>query len=168
MPNRTPTAAIDQDYSSPGAAPRSWDEAGRILDEAKIFWLSTVRPDGRPHVTPLIAVWLDGALHFCTGETERKGKNLAANPRCILTTGCNEYDRGLDVVLEGTAVAVEEQARLQAIADRYKSKYGWDFTPRDGRLHGGEGNVAIVYAVAPEVVFGFGKGETFSQTRWRF
>jgi hypothetical protein len=41
------------------------------------FWLSTARPDGRPHVTPFIAVWLDEALWFCTGADELKAKNLA-------------------------------------------------------------------------------------------
>ena len=49
-----------------------------------MYWLSTVRPDGRPHVTPLLGIWLDGALYFCTGPDERKAKNLARNPRCIL------------------------------------------------------------------------------------
>ena len=48
------------------------------------------RGDGRPHVTPLPAVWSDGALHFCTGPTEQKGVNLAANPACVLTTGNTE------------------------------------------------------------------------------
>jgi hypothetical protein len=33
---------------------------------AEVHWLSTVRPDGRPHVAPLIAVWVDDALVFCT------------------------------------------------------------------------------------------------------
>jgi hypothetical protein len=38
-----------------------------------------VRADGRPHVTPLISVLVDGALHFCTGATEQKAKN----PVCV-------------------------------------------------------------------------------------
>jgi hypothetical protein len=48
---------------------------------------STVRPDGRPHVTPLIAVWHAGALWFATGPEERKARNLAENPSCVLTPG---------------------------------------------------------------------------------
>jgi hypothetical protein len=30
------------------------------------------------------------------------------------------------------------------------------------------GNMALVYEVAPTTAFGFGKGTSFSQTRWRF
>lgn len=68
-----------------------------------MFWLSTVRHDGRPHVTPLAAIWLDGALHFCAGSQEQKAKNLESNQRCILTTGTSQLRSGLDVVVEGTA-----------------------------------------------------------------
>ncbi|MFB7546034.1 DUF6191 domain-containing protein [Streptomyces sp. NPDC056154] len=39
--------------------------------------MSTVRPDGRPHVTPLIGVWSQSALYFSTGASERKGLNDA-------------------------------------------------------------------------------------------
>ena len=33
---------------------------------------------------------------------------------------------------------------------------------------GGFGNVAVVFEVAPVTGYGFGKGGTFSQTRWDF
>ena len=39
-----------------------------------------VRRDGRPHVTPLPAMWLDGALHLCTGAHEEKARNLECEP----------------------------------------------------------------------------------------
>ena len=134
---------------------------------------STVRPDGRPHVTPLISVWFDGALYFCTGPDERKAKNLAENSHCILTTGCNPLDDGFDIVVEGDAEQVTYEARLHRLADAYVSKYGsdWRFGVRDGAfVHQGahEGSVALVYEVAPRTAFGFAKGEEFSQTRWRF
>jgi len=29
------------------------------ISQGELFWISTVRADGRPHVTPLVAVWLD-------------------------------------------------------------------------------------------------------------
>jgi Pyridoxamine 5'-phosphate oxidase len=98
-----PVTALDERFSDPKAVATGWDETRRALDEAELFWITTVRPDGRPHVTPLVAVWLDGALYFCTGDTEQKAVNLAANPHVILTTGCNRWDGGLDVVLEGDA-----------------------------------------------------------------
>src|SRR5262245_52002009 len=163
---QSPTAKIDPRFSSPAATARSWSEAEELLDQAQIFWLSTVRPDGRPHVTPLIAVWWQGALYFCTGEEERKAKNLATNPSCILTAGSSAFD-GLDVVVEGNAVIVHDEAKLQRVAERYLSKYGWHFEVRDGAFYG-DGGRAPLYEVAPITAFGFAKQEPFSQTRWRF
>jgi len=71
-------------------------------------------------------VSLDGALYFCTGPYERKAKNLVRNPHCILTTGCNTLDGGLDVVAEGKEVRVTDDARLGRVAGAYLSKYGSD------------------------------------------
>jgi Pyridoxamine 5'-phosphate oxidase len=89
------------EFSSPNAVPTDWSIGRELLVTAELYWLSTVRPDGRPHVTPLLGVWLEGALYFCTVPDKRKAQNLARNPRCILTTGHNILD-GLDLVLEGT------------------------------------------------------------------
>ena len=168
MPANEPITELDQAFSDENASPTPWPEAEHHLAKAEIFWLSTVRPDGRPHVTPLIAAWHDGALHFCTGATERKAKNIAANPACILTTGCNTYGQGLDLVVEGEAVRVTDDARLQHLADAREAKYGsaWHFTVQDGAFHHSGGD-ALVFHVAPKTAFGFGKG-AFSQTRWRF
>lgn len=171
MASQQPATELAPQFSSPGATPTGWAEAVRQLEQAELFWLSTVHPDGRPHVTPLLAVWLDGALFFCTGEAERKAKNLRANARCVLTTGCNTLNAdGLDLVVEGEAVHVIDDARLHRIAVAYEAKYGsdWRFTVHDGAFKGAEGNVAVVYEVAPRTAFGFGKGVVFSQTRWRF
>lgn len=63
-----PMAELHPDFSSPDASASPWSEAQTQLEGAEIFWLSTVRPDGRPHVTPLITVWLDGALYFCAED----------------------------------------------------------------------------------------------------
>jgi uncharacterized pyridoxamine 5'-phosphate oxidase family protein len=168
MPVQDPVAEMAQQFSSDDASPTPWAEARGRLEKAEIYWLATVRPDGRPHVTPLIAVWLDDALYFCTGESERKAKNLAVNPHCVITTGCNAINEGLDLVVEGDAVMVRDEVTLQRLADGYLSKYGWRFAVRDGRFHGDEGNIAQVYEVRPTTAFGFGKGESYSQTRWRF
>lgn len=93
-----------------------------------------MRPDGRPHVTPLIGVWVDGALHIVTGPTERKARNLAANPHTTVTTGTNALDTGLDVVVEGEAERLTDAGPLQRVADAYVAKYGedWQFTVKDG------------------------------------
>ena len=78
--------------------------AGDVLRRSEMFWLSTVRGHGRPHVTPLPAVWDEGALHFCTGDAEQKSKNLVHDGRCVLTTGTNALHSGSDVIVEGEAV----------------------------------------------------------------
>jgi hypothetical protein len=168
MAGMEPVAELDVRFSADGVVATPWTDARGQLERAEVFWLTTVRPDSRPHVTPLLAVWLDGALYFCTGPTERKAHNLVHNAHCILTTGCNTLDEGLDLVVEGDALLVHDDATLEQVADLYESKYGvgWRFTVRDGAFFGESGE-ARVYAVAPSTAFGFGKGQ-FSQTRWRF
>jgi general stress protein 26 len=169
MPAEPVDVRLDPRYSDPDAIPPQWPEAESLLAAAELFWISTVRPDGRPHVTPLPAVWADGALHFCTGPDERKARNIAANPHVTLTTGANLWDTGYDLVFEGEAVRVTDDVRLRGLAARWEEKYGdfWHFEVRDGHFHHGPG-AAVVFAVAPRTVFGFGKGRPFSQTRWRF
>ncbi len=158
-------------FSSPDAMPTAWSRGRAALAGADLYWLSTVRPDGRPHVAPLLGVWLAGALYFCTGPDERKAKNLAGNPHCILTTGCNTLD-GLDLVLEGTAGIVADLTELGRVADTYELKYGPHFAAPGGTWSGLGDAIrraeVPVYRVAPVTVFGFAKGGTYSQTRWAF
>jgi pyridoxamine 5'-phosphate oxidase-like protein len=165
-----PTAELDPRFSDPRATPTPWAEARAQLERAKAYWLSTVRPDGRPHVTTVAAVWVNDALHFTTGRGERKAKNLAQNTNCVITTGTNAFE-GLDVVVEGEAVVVTEEARLQDLADGYIAKYDhlFVFQVREDRLwiEASEDPV-LAYELRPTKAFGFGKGESFSQTRWRF
>ena len=174
MTGKEPVTELDPRFSSPDATPAPWAEALERLEQAEVYWLSTVRPDGRPHVTPLIAVWLDGALYFVTGPSERKAQNLAHNAQVALTTGRNALGEGLDLVVEGEAAPVRDEASLQRLADAIAAKYGppFLFTARDGALYGEGGEVyeraRLAFAVAPATVFGFRKGTSFSQTRWRF
>ncbi|MEV6733046.1 MULTISPECIES: pyridoxamine 5'-phosphate oxidase family protein [unclassified Streptomyces] len=170
MTQTEPRAELDERYSDPKAEPVAWRQAVARLAEAEVYWLTTVRPDARPHVTPLIGVWADGALHFCTGGQERKARNLSENPAVVLTTGCNTLDSGYDLVVEGDAVRVEDEARLRTLAAAWETKYGatWHFDVRDGAFVNPEAGRALVFAVAPRTAFGFGKGDPYSQTRWRF
>ncbi len=138
-----------------------------ILERADLFWLSTVRRDGRPHVTPLPAVWLDGVLHFCTGEGEQKHRNLSADPRCILTTGTADQHVGTDVVVEGSAVRVTDRPRLARLAALWKSKLDWDFQAVDGGFAHPDGGLAEVFGVRPDKVLAFAKSP-YVQARYRF
>lgn len=96
-----PTTTLDTRFSGPNAQAISWADTVALLEKAELSWLSTVRADGRPHVTPLVAVWLEGTLYFHTGAHEQKFANLRANRHVVLTTGCNRWDGGVDVVVEG-------------------------------------------------------------------
>jgi len=171
MAAETPVGELHAGFSSPGATATDWAEGRRHIDAAEVFWLSTVRPDGRPHVTPLLAGWHDDALCFCTGPDERKAKNLRQNRHCILTTGQNGLD-GLDVVVEGQAVEVSDRTQLDRVADAYESKYGARVTAPEGTWFGLSDSIragrVLVYRVKPTTVLGFAKCEQFGQTRWRF
>jgi general stress protein 26 len=164
----TPTTKLDARFSDEKTEPTSWDDTVRTLEAAELFWITTVRADGRPHVTPLVAVWLDGAIHFTTGAEEQKAVNLRANPHVILTTGCNTWDGGLDVVVEGEAVRTTDDAMLPRLAEAWRTKWDgrWQFDFRDGAFHHEVGE-ALVFSVAPTKVLAFGKG-TFSHTSHRF
>jgi general stress protein 26 len=160
-------------FSDPDAEPTPWAAGLEQVSDADTFWVSTVRPDGRPHVTPLIAVWHGDSIWFTTGPEERKARNLAENSSCVLTTGRSDlFSDGLDVVLEGAAEQVTDETALEPIAEAFAAKYGtdtWDFVVRDGTFsHCGGGGRAIVFRVRPVRGLGFRKGETFSQTTWGF
>jgi nitroimidazol reductase NimA-like FMN-containing flavoprotein (pyridoxamine 5'-phosphate oxidase superfamily) len=172
-----PTSTLDARFSDPKAVATGWDETRRTLEAAEIFWISTVRADGRPHATPLVAVWMDDALHFTTGAAEQKACNLRANPHVILTTGCNRWEDGLDVVVEGTAVAVHDEDTLRRLAAAWATKWDgrWQWQVGDGGFRDGDGDgdggrdgePVMVYSVAPDKVLAFARG-VFGHTRHRF
>src|SRR3954454_2956623 len=92
-PMQHPVTELDPRFSEPNAVATDWEETRRVLEGAEFFWITTVRVDGRPHVTPLVAVWLDDAIYFATGTDEQKAVNLRSNQNVSLTTGCNEWER---------------------------------------------------------------------------
>ena len=165
-------AELNEGFSEPGAAARPWAEVAEVLSNSEMFWLSTVRRDGRPHVTPLVAVWVDDALYFHTGTEEQKFANLRANRNVVLTTGCNRWDEGTDVVVEGRAVHVTDEKLLTRVAEAFAAKWDgrWQLTVRDGRFYNGsaENWPSEVFAVAPARVFAHAKGDPFGATTHKF
>lgn len=164
-----PVTTIDPRYSDPNAVATPWEKTHRVLETAELFWLSTVRADGRPHATPLVAVWLDEALYFCTGSEEQKAINLHGNPHVLLTTGSNTWNEGLDVVIEGDAVQVTDEDLLKRLASVWTTKWDgrWQYEVRNGAFHSEDGFTIPVFSVTPTKVFAFAEG-TFSQTRYQF
>ena len=171
------TGKIDPRYGDATATAPPWDDIERLLTEAQLYWIVTVRSDGRPHAVPLVGVWYDGAFHFCTGSEEQKQRNLDSNQHVSVTTGstgANGWRTGKDVVVEGTAVRVTDPEALQVLADGWFAKYGedWHFAVRgqefvelsnSGAVGGGG---ARVYRVAPSKVLAF--GDEHDQTAYRF
>jgi general stress protein 26 len=164
-----PVTELDHRFSDPAAAPASWDETRRVLEQAELCWIVTVRADGRPHLTPLVAVWFGEALYFTTGAAEQKAVNLRGNPHVILMTGSSDWDAGLDVVVEGDAVPVADEAVLGSLAEAWAAKWDgrWQFEVRDGAFGDQGGGTALVFAVTPGKVLAFAKG-SFGQTRHTF
>ena len=88
-----------------------------------------------------------------------------------ITTGCNSFAEGLDIVVEGEAALISDEAKKQRVVNFLAAKYGEDWRfPLDGILF---------FEVTPTKAFGFGRGEVraggpwaagahYSQTRWRF
>lgn len=154
------------------AAVIPWAEARDRLAASDFYWLATVAPDGHPHVRPVLAVWVDGALYSTTNPDTPKGRSLAAHPPCAVTTSTD----GIDLVVEGVAARVLDDAALHRVAEAYRVKYDWPVTVRDGAFDAPYGAPSAgpppyqPYAVTPTVVFGLGTNENFAprSTRWRF
>jgi hypothetical protein len=166
----TPVTTLDRRYSDPRATAAGWDQTRKALETAELFWVSTIRADGRPHVTPVVAVWAEGAVCFSTGAEEQKYANLRANPHVVLTTGCNRWDRGLDVVVEGEAIRVTGEDTLKRLAAAFTTKWDgrWQFEVRDGCFHHPGGGAAMVFSVTPVKVFAHTKGDPFGATTHKF
>jgi PPOX class probable F420-dependent enzyme len=137
-----------------------WAEVERRLAVAHDYWLATVALDGRPHVMPLWGIWLGGRLWFSTGRRSRKARNLAADPRCTLTTD----DARDPVVVEGRAERVTDLGLIAAFVEAVNVKYDAGLTTdfQDPAVNG-------TFAVTPERAFALsGADFTGSPTRWRF
>jgi PPOX class probable F420-dependent enzyme len=143
-----------------GSGLLSWAEAERRLTVAHDYWCATVCPDGRPHVMPVWGVWLDGRLWFSSGLRSRKARNLAADPRCTVTTD----DARDPLVVEGRAERRADAAAIEAFVAAMNDKYDAGMTTefQDPAVNG-------TFAVRPVRAFGL-SGDDFvgSPTRWTF
>jgi PPOX class probable F420-dependent enzyme len=143
-----------------GSGLLAWTEAVRRLTVSHDYWVATVRPDGRPHVMPVWGVWLDERLWFSSGLRSRKARNLAADPRCAITTD----DARDPVVVEGQAERLVDQGTIAAFVAAVNAKYDSDITTefQDPAVNG-------TYAVAPVTAFAVSHDDfTGSPTRWTF
>jgi hypothetical protein len=164
-----PLTTLDPRYSSPAAAPTPWAVTCAALEAAQLAWLVTLRPDGRPHTTPVVPVWAENSLHFTTGATEQKGKNLLEDDRVLLQVGGLDWEGGLDIAVEGRASLTSDPAVLARLAVAWRRRWDgrWAFEVRGDRLHHPEGFEVLTYSVHPDRVLAFAEG-TFGHTLHRF
>jgi hypothetical protein len=177
---RTPTAEVSL---AAGGGTTPWAIAEQRLANPgtpQTHWLATVRPDGSPHLMPIIAFWFEGALHFVVGEDTRKGRNLAADERCVIGTG-NTTLPSIDLIVEGRARSLSDPEDVRRLADRL-SENGWGgLEARGDRVHGPHAPNAgpppyAIYRLEPTTIFAlpgmFGmdqaEGELPKPTRYEF
>jgi nitroimidazol reductase NimA-like FMN-containing flavoprotein (pyridoxamine 5'-phosphate oxidase superfamily) len=137
-----------------------WSKVSEQMTSSRNYWISTTRPDGRPHAMPVWGVWLDETFYFGTNRNSRKGRNLAANPELVV-----HLESGDDVVIfEGTAKEVTDQAILTQIAKAFAAKYeGFDPNPEAGPPE------AVYYTLRPKVAYAWLESDyVASTTRWHF
>jgi hypothetical protein len=133
-----------------------WERAARLLAASRYYWLSTTRPDGRPHSVPVWAVWREGSLFFATGPGTVTARNLAANPNAV----AHLDDPREVVIVEGT-VSSRGQSVSRDVPDAYEAKYGWRLDSADPGMPFYELRAWTALAWLAEDVRG-------TAARWRF
>jgi nitroimidazol reductase NimA-like FMN-containing flavoprotein (pyridoxamine 5'-phosphate oxidase superfamily) len=173
----------EQSLVRDGSETTSWEVARERLanpEYQRTSWLATTRPDGRPHLMPVITTWIDGALYLVVGEGTRKGRNLAANDQCAVATGSSTLP-SLDIVLEGRAEPVTDEESVRHLAEAY-SKSGWPLEANGDKVNGPNAPTAgpppyTIYRIVPSKGFGlpgmhgmdkFEQSELPKPTRWEF
>ena len=131
-----------------------WKHVIAQLEKSKNYWISSTRPDGRPHAMPVWGVWMNGAVCFGTDRKSRKARNLQANPSVSL-----HLESGDDVVIiEGTVREIDPK-EMPAIDAAYSNKYKMKLSNAPGD--------SCFLAVVPRVVFAWHESNfDQSPTRW--
>ena len=161
----------------------AWEMARTRLanpEQPRTCWLATTRPDGRPHLMPVIGFWIDGAMHVVAGEGTQKARNIAADGRCIIATGSTTLP-SLDIVVEGHADPITDAAAVRQVAE-FLGENNWRLEARGDKVYGPHGPTAgpppyTIYRIVPSRVFGlpgmtgmdqFDPADLPKATRWDF
>lgn len=156
-----------------GLEPVPWSRALEALGSKPVgngtAFLATVRPDGRPHLAGVGALWAEDKMWIVSGPGTRKSQNLAANPECSIGLSF----AGMDLVIEGRAERVTDDATLERIAARYGDD-GWPARVEDGAFTYDYSAPSAgpppwyVYAITPRTVYGVLAEAPGGATRWQF
>lgn len=96
-----------------------WSKIDNWLRAFRSIWVSTTRPDGRPHAVPVWYIWDGRNLYFISARQLQKSRNLARQPWIVVHAG----DGDDVIILEGSTEIVTDQAELQRVETAYRAKY---------------------------------------------
>jgi hypothetical protein len=166
-------AAVIATGAEPGTEPLPWDEVRRRFEAERWYWVATAGNGGRPHVRPVLAVWLDDKVYSTTSPGAAKGRNLEFRPQCSVAARAPE----IDIVVEGRTSWVGDRHLLERVASAYDSKYGWPVTITAEHMFDAPYGAPTagsppyrVYEVTPRLVYAFGTSGNLGgrSTRFRF
>jgi hypothetical protein len=144
---------LDAQTEPPGAV-LPWDTVAVWLRDARNYWLCTARSDGRVHVKPVWALWMDGAVVFSTSPESVSGRHLRADPRATMHI---EGERV--AIVEGSVEWLAEAP--PGFVERYEDKYYWRMDPDDPDTP--------LLALRARVVLGWDEADLGgTMTRWTF
>ena len=156
-----------------GQQPLEWDRAEHAManppSDMLTWFLGTIDPGGTPHATGVGGFYVDGDFYFTSGPRTRKSRNLAANPACTISVSLT----GIDLVLEGTAERVTDQATLEEVASVARDG-GWPARVDGDALTAPYSAPSAgpapwhLYRMRVETVYGVASAEPHGATRWRF
>jgi hypothetical protein len=155
---------------APGSQVLDWADAVRRLTTGSTRWLTTLRPDGSPHVMPVFGAWSDPVVFVVSKASARKSRNLDADGRCVLTTDVDK----VHLVVEGNASRVLDEETLERASAAFEEVYGWTTTVAGDELDAEYGAPTSggppyrVYKIEPSKVIALPASADFMPTRWRF
>ena len=93
----------------------------RRLRSEPIIWLSSVRPDGRPHLVPVWFLWDGSSFLIFSQPNAQKVRNLRRSPQVMVALEAT--DEGEDVaIFEGEATLLDDPT-ITPLLPAYVEKY---------------------------------------------
>jgi nitroimidazol reductase NimA-like FMN-containing flavoprotein (pyridoxamine 5'-phosphate oxidase superfamily) len=142
-----------------GFIPWSWVD--RQLRGLRSIWVSTTRPDGRPHAVPVWFTWNGRTFYFASHESAQKVQNLELEPWVVIHGG-NGDDA---VILEGRVEIVIDRTELEQVDRDRGQRY---VEPRTGARDTIMVEGTVVYRVQIQHVMAWMYGDMRSRTDWWF
>jgi Pyridoxamine 5'-phosphate oxidase len=163
-----------------GAPTIEWASVKAVLDsqltqapatggpQRHTMWLTTINPDGSPHVMPVGVVHHGGSWYFTSGPATRKTRNLSRDARCVVSVATDPFD----LVVEGAAERVTDTGELTSVAETY-AQDGWpaevagDALTAEFSAPSAGPAPWYLYRVKPSTVFALGTSEPYGATKFQ-